>query len=277
MSMMIGGNTAQKVTRIKDLNGNTVATVSFSSPKKGKKKRLQYSFKSISNQIMMAKTPNIAKMVATKARGKVAMLQRNIDNDDYDETELRHAIIHAKKMLRIAKKKMKHLEEEMEAKQKPNTPIEEDGNGMPDLPDEEEKEQEEKELELDQMIQEYQDIMSEFMTEAMNEMMNQMMEAMELEELADEFMGEAKLEDLEPEDLDRLKKKHRSDELREIMEADMKYLKAMINKLERERQELSTENYSAPSVTLEISGVQMPVQPTEAPVTPEGEVIDVSL
>lgn len=276
--MRIGGsNSDKKVTRIKDLNGNTVATISVSSPKKGKKKRLQYSFKSISNQIMMAKTPNVAKMVATKARGKVAMLQRNIDNDDYDETELRHAITHAKKMLRIAKKKMQHLEEEQEAKQNPNTPIEEDGNGVPDLPDEEEKEQEKKELELDQMLQEYQDVVNEFMTEAMNEMMNQLMETMDLEELADEFIGETTVEDLEPEDLERLKKKHRSDELREIMEADMKYLKAMINKLERERQELSTQSFSAPSVTLEISGVQMPVQAMEAPVTPEGEVIDISL
>ncbi len=276
--MMIGGSNSNKnVTRIKDLNGNTVATISVSSPKKGKKKRLQYSFKSISNQIMMAKTPNVAKMVATKARGKIAMLQRNIDNDDYDETELRHAIIHAKKMLRIAKKKMHHLEEEQEAKQKTNVPIEEDGDGIPYLPDEEEKEQEQKELELDQMVDEYQDIMSEFMMEVMNEMMNQMMEAMELEELADEFMGETTLEDLEPEDLDRLKKKHRSDELKEIMEADMKYLKAMMNKLERERQEISTQSFSAPSVTLEISGVEMPVQVTEVPVTPEGEVIDISL
>lgn len=276
--MRIGGsNSDKKVTRIKDLNGNTIATISVSSPKKGKKKRLQYSFKSISNQIMMAKTPNVAKMVATKARGKVAMLQRNIDNDDYDETELRHAITHAKKMLRIAKKKMQHLEEEQEAKQNPNTPIEEDGNGVPDLPDEEEKEQEKKELELDQMLQEYQDVVNEFMTEAMNEMMNQLMETMDLEELADEFIGETTVEDLEPEDLERLKKKHRSDELREIMEADMKYLKAMINKLERERQELSTQSFSAPSVTLEISGVQMPVQAMEAPVTPEGEVIDISL
>lgn len=276
--MMIGGSTSNKnVTRIKDLNGNTVATISVSSSKKRKKKRLQYSFKSISNQIMMAKTPNVAKMVATKARGKVAMLQRNLDNDDYDETELRHAIIHAKKMLRIAKKKMHHLEEEQEAKKNPCTPIEEDGDGIPDLPDEEEKEEEQKELELEQMLEEYQDVMSEFMTEAMNEMMNQLMETMNLEELADEFMGEVKAEDLEPEDLERLKKKHRSDELREIMEADMKYLKAMINKLERERQELSTQTFSAPAVTIEISGVQMPVQATEAPVTPEGEVIDVSL
>ena len=283
MSILIGGrSSANKVTRIKDLNGNTVATISVSSSKKGKKKRLQYSFKSISTQIMMAKTPNIAKMVATKARGKVAMLQRNLDNDDYDETELRHAITHAKKMLRIAKKKMRHLEEETEAKQKSGAQIQDEDNGIPDLPDEEEKEQEQKEMELDQAMQEYQDIVSEFMTKAMNEMMNQMMNEMmedtQLEELADAFMGDvSQVEDLEPEDLEKIKKKHRSDELREIMEADMKYLKAMINKLERERQELSTQNFSAPSVTLEISGVQMPVQTMAAPVTPEGEVIDVSL
>lgn len=286
MSMMIGGSSsAKKVTRIKDLNGNTVATVSYSSGKKGKKKRLQYSFKSISNQIMMAKTPNVAKSVATKARGQIARLQRNLDNDDYDETELRHAIIHAKKMLRIAKKKMKHLEEEFDAKQKPNAIVQEDGDGIPDLPDEEEKEKEQKEMELDQAMQEYQDVVNEFMTKAMAEMMNQMMnemmeEAMEetqLEELADAFLGEAKQEDLDPEDLDRLKKKHRSDELKEIMEADMKYLKSVMNRLQRERDSLSAQNFSTPSVTLEISGVQMPVQVADVPVTAEGETVDVSL
>lgn len=279
MSMMIGGsNSANKVTKIKDLNGNTVATISVSSSKKGKKKRLQYSFKSISNQIMQAKTPNTAKMVATKARGKVAMLQRNIDNDDYDETELRHAIIHAKKMLRIAKKKMQHLEEEQAAKQQKTTQIEDDGDGVPELPDEEEREQEQQEEELNQMVDEYQDLMSELMAEFTQQTMEQMMEETQLQELADAFMGDVQQVDMSPEDLDKLKKKHRSDELREIMEADMKYLKAMINKLERERQEISTESFTNPSVTLEISGIEMPVTATQAPpVTPEGEVIDVSL
>lgn len=284
MSMMIGGsNSTNKVTRIKDLNGNTVATISVSSGKKGKKKRLQYSFKSISNQIMMAKTPNVAKSVTTKARGQIARLQRNLDNDDYDETELRHAITHAKKMLRIAKKKMRHLEEEEEAKQKNGTQIQDDDNGVPELPDEEEKKQEEKEMELDRAMQEYQDVVDEFMTKAMNEMMNQMMNEMmedtQLEELADAFMGDAEqVEDLEPEDIERMKKKHRSDELKEIMEADMKYLKAVMNRLQRERDSLSAQNFSTPSVTLEISGVEMPVASMEAaPVTPEGEVVDVSL
>lgn len=279
MSMMIGGSSsAKKITRIKDLNGNTVATISVSSPKKGKKKRLQYSFKSISNQIMQAKTPNTAKMVATKARGKIAMLQRNIDNDDYDETELRHAIIHAKKMLRIAKKKMQHLEEEFEAKHHNTAQIEDDSNGVPELPDEEEREQEQQEQELDQMMEEYQDLMSELMAEFTQQTMEQMMEEAQLQELADAFMGDVQQVDMSPEDLDRLKKKHRSDELRDIMEADMKYLKAMIGKLERERQELSAGNFTSPSVTLEISGIEMPVQAmAAAPVTPEGEVIDVSL
>ena len=106
----------------------------------------------------------------------------------------------------------------------------------------------------------------------------QAVSAAQLQELADAFMGDVQQVDMSPEDLDKLKKKHRSDELREIMEADMKYLKAMINKLERERQEISTESFTNPSVTLEISGIEMPVTATQAPpVTPEGEVIDVSL
>lgn len=278
MNMMIGtSNSTEKATRVKTSYGNTV-TIRVSSSKNKKKKRLQYSFKSISNQIMMAKTPDTAKMVATKARGKVAMLQRNIDNDDYDETELRHAIEHAKKMLRIAKKKMHHLEEEHDAEIHKTAQIENDSNGVPELPDEEDREQEKQEFELDNLMDEYQDLMSELMSEFTQQTMERMMEETQLQELADEFMGDVQQEDLAPEDLERLKKKHRSDELRQIMEADLKYLKAMINKLEKERQDLSAGNFSTPAVTLEISGIEMPVQAaTAAAVTPEGEVVDVSL
>ena len=41
---------------------------------------------------------------------------------------------------------------------------------------------------------------------------------------------------MDPEDLDLLKKKHRSDEVRDILAADLKYLKAFFGRLERERQ-----------------------------------------
>lgn len=274
MSMMIGQvSTEAKLAAFRSKTGTK--SVRIQKPKK-KKKRLQYSFKSISNQILMTKTPSSAKQVLTKARGKVAMLKRNQDNDDYDATELRHAIIHAQKMTRIAKKRMKHLEEEELAKHKKSNNIEQDGNGIPDLPDPEEEDLEKSEEELKQLVEELQQMMDDYMRQASQEM-QEMMEETGMDELADEALV-AKQGDMEPEDLERLKKRHRSDELREIMEADMKYLKAMINKLERDRQEAANGINSG--VTLEISGTQMPVQTTaeaEAPITPEGANVDLAL
>ena len=107
MSMkMIGTvSTEAKLESFRSRNGSKTSSVRVNQKKK-KKKRLQYSFKSISNQILMTKTPDGAKQVLTKARGKVAMLKRHQDNDSYDATELRHAIIHAQKMVRIAKKRV---------------------------------------------------------------------------------------------------------------------------------------------------------------------------
>ena len=67
-----------------------------------------------------------------------------------------------------------------------------------------------------------------------------------------------------------MKKKHRADELREIAEADMKYLKAFFTKLERDRREVSS------GVSLNLSGVEMPVPvAAEEPVIIEGGSFDV--
>ena len=82
--------------------------------------------------------------------------------------------------------------------------------------------------------------------------------------------------------MERLKKKHRADEMREVMEADMKYLKALMFRLEKEKQEGSSSG-----VSLQLSGVDMPVQsvsvdmPIEATtdqlVVAEGGSIDISV
>ena len=47
-----------------------------------------------------------------KARVKIASLRRKLGSEDYDDTELAHAIIHAERILRVAKKRKRHLEEE---------------------------------------------------------------------------------------------------------------------------------------------------------------------
>ena len=78
--------------------------------------------------------------------------------------------------------------------------------------------------------------------------------------------------------MEQLKKKHRSDEMREIMDADMKYLRAVFNKLEKERQSLSSGAKSfgdiPAGVTLEISGLEMPVELPQMPVNTEGGCMD---
>ncbi len=73
---------------------------------------------------------------------------------------------------------------------------------------------------------------------------------------------------MSPEDLELLKKKHRSEEIRDIMDANRKYLRAMFEQLAREKQELSN------GVSLQLSGTEMPVQ-MEAPIMTEGGTIDV--
>lgn len=89
----------------------------------------------------------------------------------------------------------------------------------------------------------------------------------------------------EPEELALKKKKHRSDVMRDIVEADMKYLRALFDRLQKEKQNASAggfgnggssntgfSNLSA-GVSLELGGVSVPVQ-TQPPVMAEGGSVD---
>lgn len=259
----------QKSRGIYDMYGNKVATVHVSKPSKKKTKRLRYSFKEISAKILKTKTSISANRVTILARGKVAMLSRMLYTGEYDDTELEHALIHAKKMVRIAKKKAKHLTEEEKARNTGKCLVEVDEFSK----EEEALSEEELELqnqELEKMMEEYQELLQDSMAKTMEMAMREMQETMGLNELSEDFILYAPKE-LDPEELERLKKKHRSDELREIVDADMKYLKAMFNKLAKEQQ----NNLSG--ISLQIAGMECPVQTTEMPVTMEGMAIDTTV
>lgn len=116
MAIGMGGATGTGKITVKNPDGSRAATVSISAPSKKKTKRLRYNFKEISGQILRAKTCMSAKQVMVRARGKVAILRRQVKCGEYDDTELSHAIMHAEQMARIAKKRMKHLEEEERAR-----------------------------------------------------------------------------------------------------------------------------------------------------------------
>lgn len=279
MGMMIGSNSST-VRRIdlKSADGTVAGSISYSTATKKttsqkKPKRLQYNFKEISSQILRAKTSGSARLAVAKARSKIALLQRQQKNGEYDEKEVEMAILHAKSMERVARKRLKNLEMEESVKKGgkacPNTPEEEyDEPTMNDM-GEEDSVQLSKE-ELQKLAQE--------LRQAMDEAMRDLEEEIAGNKLTEE-LTEVISDDMDPADLEQLKKKHRADELREIAEADMKYLRALFDKLAKEKQNISSGslNNSSDAVSLEISGVEMPVEAAEVPVPAEGGNVDMTI
>ena len=76
--------------------------------------------------------------------------------------------------------------------------------------------------------------------ELMQEAMEELEDLSSMSELSEELMLARADGEMDPEDLEQLKKKHRAEELREIMEADMRYLKAMFDRLAKEKQQQSS-------------------------------------
>lgn len=289
MGMRIGTNSTNviKTTRtLKRPDGTTAGTITITKTNNSymrRKKRLNYNYKKVSNQILQSKTSNSAQQTVGKARRMVATLKRKLRSSEYDDNELKNAIIHAEKMVRIAKKRKKHIEEEERA-EKTGTYTEDAVQEEKETSDSEnadkEREAEANEEKLREMEQELRELMEKSMEETMEETMRESMN-----ELADELLGAAHT-NMDPEDIERLKKQHRSDELREIIEADMKYLKALFEQLAKEKQAAMNGSGSANvtadagnsgAASLELGGVEIPVQTTEAPIEIEGASVDVSV
>lgn len=219
-----------------------------------KKKKLNYNYKKISRQITMNNTSTGARRVITKAREEVVSLLRKQMSGKYDETDLRHAIIHARKMERIARRKKKHLEEEEKAAATGKGLVEEDAGSNED--EELKKLEESMEDVSEEELEKLEELMEEY-----EELMQEMEATGGLDDIMREYMGASKQE-MSPEEVDELRKKHRADEMKDIVEADMKYLKALFNKLAREKQEgvqQAFQQETNPAVSLQIQGVDIPV------------------
>lgn len=253
------------------------------------KKKLNYNFKQISRRILQAKTSGSARRAVTSARQKVVDLRKKLRASGYDNQELLIAIRHAEAMARVAKKKLKHLEEEENVKLR---------GGVCEAEFEEEMEESVEEdwnsegintegepaFDIEDM-QELMEIYQELMEEALEDMES-------LDDLEDLMLSDAGGE-MDPEDFDQMKKKHRSEELRKIMEADMKYLKAMFEKMAKEQQSnssgigsgssdsggRSSVGYDTGGVSLQLGGVDIPVetQMVDAVELVEGGMIDTSV
>lgn len=221
-----------------------------------KMKKLKYHFKDMSSRILRSKTSATARQVASQARREVLRLKREKQSGNYDTDDIDAAITHAKAMERVAKKKVKHLEEEEMAKvsggvcasdeidREENQKISEDDYNNDEYYDEyDDTANDDSNTEyynvdgmsvsLDEILQYMTSDLQDFSDEMMQEMsdgMKDMLSEMGLDELFGESPAGV---DMDPQDLKELKIKHRNKEMRDIVKADSEYLKAVFNNLEK--------------------------------------------
>ncbi len=293
MSMGIGSSQSTvKRYELKDFNGNVVGVITVHKPTRSKstsgqtkKKRLRYNFKEVSTRILKSKTSGSARQVVTMARSKLAQLKRLAKTGKYDDRQLDSAIIHAAKMVRIARKRMKHLQQEEQVKISGRAAREEKEKEDLELEDMEEFERleeldmEGKTVEVDTVSQEEMLIQLMELQQRMAELEEQLLDEGMLEELNDEMFSSSGGGRVSEEELERLKKKHRAKEMQEIVDADMKYLKAMFDAMEKEQQEtanaIANGTAGTSGVTLELGGVEVPVEASQDPLVMEvGGTVD---
>lgn len=280
MGMKIGMYNAVKTSiPLKNKDGSSAGTITITKYNKVRRKKLGYNYKRVSTHILSAKTPLFAGKAVREARTAVVGLLMKQMSGDYDSRELDSALEHARKMERIAKKRRKHMEEEERAKQTGSALVEEDVKTSEDKKAEKEQDKNQKKQQEKQSRENMQKL--DEMARELERMMKE--SERELQELSQE-LTDASYEDLDPKQLENLKRRHRAQEMREIMEADLKYLKALFDRLTKEKQESmsassSDNSYDSQSgVSLEIGGVDMPVETAEAaPVSAEGASVDVTV
>ncbi len=224
------------------------------------KKKLHYSFKSLSSKIISCKKSYNAKDVVSKAKREISRLKKLRSKGEYDSEELEAAIAHAQSMERVAKKKAKHLEEEEMVKAAGGFCL---GNVKEeeDLDTEEAEMDQEEELSDEDILEEYEEFSEEdfssISTEVfsqlegfesveqldaemmdllseMNEEMSTLMEDMGLDDLMEDT-GLLADDDPDPADLKMMILKHRTKEMKDMAKADGEYLKAIFKMLQESK------------------------------------------
>ncbi len=295
MGMQIGGVSTKGNTTyitLKNKDGSTAGTLAVTKATRGKakKKKLTYSFKKVSNRIMSSKTSSHANKAVREARSELVQLLMKQKSGDYDEKAVSNAIAHARSIERVAKKHRKHIEEEERA-QRTHSGITEEEEGILEEEEVEETEGTESAEEEQQRQAREQQEQAERTAQELEQLaqeIEQMMRESEeqMNELADELMSSASYEHMDDDDIEAMKKRHRAEELRDILEADMKYLKALFDQLSKEKQanangassySVSDSANPVSGVSLQLAGVDVPVEVPEAPVSAEGANVDVML
>ena len=97
---------------MKNWNNTSARMQSMRRSGNTKKKTLNYNSREISSQLMRASKSRSAGTVLTKAKSKVAMLQRCKGSGQYNDSEVEIAFAHAKRMVKCAQLKMGNLKQE---------------------------------------------------------------------------------------------------------------------------------------------------------------------
>ena len=249
-------------------------------------KKLRYSFKSISSKLLRCKKSTNAKQIVSEARREVQRLKRQRQSKGTDDEELQNAITHAERMVRVAKKKARHLEEEELVKEKGTKggicleePDEKDiedekiedeeiegEDSLDDISEEEiyydeELDIEEQNPDMSSLMDESMELMESFM-EDFNEDMKELMEDMGLEDLFEDI-GAYPGKEMDPADIKLMKIKHRNSEMKDIVKADADYLKSVFdgiskggnaalpgNVIDMSVSDMSVSNMSEPQIDL---------------------------
>lgn len=269
-------NTFKSTTQAKQANGY-MDLHSTSKTQSTPTSKLKYNAKEISSAISQAKTSVSAGKAVIKAKRKILELKRALVRGDGDKNEVMVALNHAKQMERVAKKKKHHLEleelvehtqkmdEKMEQQEEANSSggfsnfdfIEEAKDKISEAEDQILSEVENSsesntseilessEYDISEIMEssdidftseisdmaEFSDEMSSLASEEL-ERLDEAMEFLENLEVVDPHMSE--------EDLKKLKIKHRNSEQKDLVKADMDYLKNMIKlTIERENAQMS--------------------------------------
>ena len=256
---------ASKYQTESERNYRTDSTYSSSGTKKArakkKYKKFHYYFKSVSSQIVRAKTSMGARQAAGRALRQTVDLRRKLVSGEYDRTYVRIALTHAEAIERVAKKKVRHLLEEERIKRggpcsgdndkfdkeeqqrldeqadmemwdnfrNGDTGAESDGENLEELfaaAVQQSAPAPEISIDMDELMMEFEELMKTSMEAA----------AASLDDLTEELSGDAGV-DMDPEDLKLLKIKHRTKEQQEIAAAAARYLRAFFEQLQKDQQQ----------------------------------------
>lgn len=181
---------------IKNANTTYGRMAAMRTPGKKVKKPLNYNHREISAQLMRAKRAQNAASVVTSAKRKLATLQRQAGSGQYDTKQMASAIAHARRMVRCAQLKMRNLREE---EQEQRAKSREDGAQDQKMRNEIRRRVVQKERELESKLA-----------------IEQMQQAAEKKRRKNELVQKQRM--------------HRNQERSRIQEADMKYIKSMMDR-----------------------------------------------